>query len=128
MTDPETFGQWLKRRRKASDLTQEQLAKLSGCVAETIRKIEAGTRKPSKLTAELIAQALGIPRRSGPAWCGLHASRPEERSLSYPISCDHCSVIPSQLLHKSAQTSSRPTDIYRTEGGASKGSRVAHAY
>src|SRR5437763_1708682 len=61
MTEPLTFGGWLRRRRKAHDLTQEQLAELVGCSEETIRKIEAGGRRPSKPMAELMAEHLGIP-------------------------------------------------------------------
>src|SRR3954470_8637570 len=43
-----SFGQWLRQRRKALDLTQEDLAQLVGCSAETIRKYEADKRRPSK--------------------------------------------------------------------------------
>ena len=49
------FGVWLKHERKALDLTQESLARRIGCSAVTIRKIEAGSLKPSRQVAELIA-------------------------------------------------------------------------
>src|SRR5262245_61951434 len=56
-----SFGQWLKDRRKALDLTQYDLAERVGCSGETIRKIEAGAVRPSRQVAELIAEALGVP-------------------------------------------------------------------
>ena len=40
MAAESSFGRWLQRRRKALDLTQEELAQRVGCAAETIRKIE----------------------------------------------------------------------------------------
>src|SRR4051794_21852998 len=62
MDDDElTFGQWLQRRRKALNLTQQQLGALAGCAAETIRKLEADTRRPSQDVADLLAGALQIP-------------------------------------------------------------------
>lgn len=56
-----SFGQWLKQRRKALDLTQEDLAERIGCSDVTIRKIEAGVRRPSKQVAELLVEYLKIP-------------------------------------------------------------------
>src|SRR5947209_7803066 len=40
MNEMMTFGDWLRQRRKALDLTQEQLADRVSCSTETIRKIE----------------------------------------------------------------------------------------
>lgn len=59
--DPLTFPDWLRRRRKAFDLTQDQLAKLLHCSVDMIRKIEAGDRRPSHETADLLAKALAVP-------------------------------------------------------------------
>ena len=56
-----SFGRWLQRRRKALDLTQEELAQRVGCAAETLRKIEADVRRPSRQMAERLAEALEIP-------------------------------------------------------------------
>ena len=41
MDSTASFGYWLRRRRKALDLTQEALARQVGCAVITIRKIEA---------------------------------------------------------------------------------------
>jgi predicted ATPase/DNA-binding XRE family transcriptional regulator len=55
MYDGVSLGYWLKQQRKARDLTQADLARLVGCAAVTIRKIEAGVLRPSRQVAERIA-------------------------------------------------------------------------
>jgi len=57
---PGLFGEWLKQRRKALDLTQEELSKRAGCSVFALRKIESGERRPSKQLAGLLATALEI--------------------------------------------------------------------
>ncbi len=57
----QTFGKWVKRRRKALDLTQQELAQRVGCSLATIIKIEADERRPSRQIAELLAQVLDLP-------------------------------------------------------------------
>jgi predicted ATPase/DNA-binding XRE family transcriptional regulator len=61
MTDKNSFGQWLKQRRKTLDLTREALAQSIGCAVVTLNKIEADERRPSKQMAELLAKHLKIP-------------------------------------------------------------------
>ena len=61
MTDDIAFKQWLKERRRSLDLTQEELAERVGCAVETIKKIEAGVRRPSKQIAMRLAEALDLP-------------------------------------------------------------------
>jgi transcriptional regulator with XRE-family HTH domain len=56
-----SFGEYLRRRRKKLDLTREALAAMVGCSASTLRKIESNERRPSKQLAELIAASLQIP-------------------------------------------------------------------
>jgi len=58
---PGLFGEWLKQRRKALDLTQDELAERAGCSVFALRKIESGERRPSKQLAGLLAAALEIP-------------------------------------------------------------------
>lgn len=55
-----TLDRWLRRRRKSFDLTQDQIARQIGCSVETIRKIEAGERRPSRQIAELLGKALQL--------------------------------------------------------------------
>src|SRR5512147_2884020 len=54
------FGDWLKERRKALDLTQRDLAEQVGCAEVTIRKIEGDVCRPSKQIAERMADVLAI--------------------------------------------------------------------
>lgn len=56
-----SFGNWVKRRRKALDLTQQALAERVGCSMAMIVKIEADERRPSVQIAELLAVQLAIP-------------------------------------------------------------------
>lgn len=56
-----SFGYWLRRQRKALDLTQEQLARDVSCSRHAIRKIEADERRPSRGLAERLADRLAIP-------------------------------------------------------------------
>ncbi len=62
------FGQWLKRQRRALDLTQEDLAQQIGCAPVSLRKIEAGDRRPSKPILERLAAILSIPPAEQPAF------------------------------------------------------------
>ncbi len=55
------FGPWLRRRRRELDLTQNQLAHQVGCVADTVRKLDAGMRRPSRPMAERLALCLSVP-------------------------------------------------------------------
>lgn len=57
-----SFGNWLKTRRKARDLTQLQLADQVGCSAAAIRKLEAEERRPSAQIVERLAEIFEIPR------------------------------------------------------------------
>ena len=56
-----SFGYWLRRRRKALDLTQDALAQKVSCSQAAIKKIEADERRPSKALAQRLAEHLAIP-------------------------------------------------------------------
>ncbi len=60
MDSASTFGQWLKQRRRELDLTQEAVAEGTGYSPDTIRKIEAGNRRPSRQIAEILADFLRV--------------------------------------------------------------------
>ena len=54
-----SFGEWLRRARKACDLTQAELAQRVGCAEGTIRNLEADALRPSKqLAARLLVLSL----------------------------------------------------------------------
>jgi transcriptional regulator with XRE-family HTH domain len=54
------LGRWIRRRRKALDLTQAELAGRVGCSAELLRKIEADARRPSRQIAVRLAEQLQL--------------------------------------------------------------------
>src|SRR5215510_9249196 len=56
-----SFGYWIRRQRKALDLTQQALADKVGCSVAAIKKIEQDERRPSRQIAELLADVLGVP-------------------------------------------------------------------
>jgi len=56
-----SFGAWVRRRRRALDLTQSRLGELAACTESAIRKIEADERRPSRRIAERLADALKVP-------------------------------------------------------------------
>lgn len=58
----QSFGDWLKRKRKSLDLTQTELASQVGCSAAAIRKLEAEERRPSAQIAERLAEFFAIPQ------------------------------------------------------------------
>ncbi len=55
-----SFGYWVRRQRRALDLTQHALAACVGCSAATIKKIEADARRPSRQMAARLAGCLRI--------------------------------------------------------------------
>jgi predicted ATPase/transcriptional regulator with XRE-family HTH domain len=59
-----TFGQWLRRSRKARDLTQTELARRISCALGTIRKLEADELRPSKELAVRLATYFGVPEHA----------------------------------------------------------------
>ena len=56
-----SFGYWVRRRRKALDMTQRELAEATGCALVTLKKIETDQRRPSREMAERLADALILP-------------------------------------------------------------------
>jgi predicted ATPase/DNA-binding XRE family transcriptional regulator len=82
-----SFGEWLHQRRRLLDLTQQALADQVGCAHITLRRIEAGTLKPSKELALILLEKLGAPQADREAWLrfarGL-AGFPEKEADSIP--------------------------------------------
>src|SRR5215212_6674721 len=75
MDEITSFGDWLRRRRKALDLTQTALADRAGCVPGTIKSIEADARRPSRQLAERLADVLELRREERASF--LKAARAE---------------------------------------------------
>ncbi|MFN8491281.1 MAG: helix-turn-helix domain-containing protein [Caldilineaceae bacterium] len=114
-----SFGHWVRRRRKALDLTQDQLADLVSCSYALIRKIESDERRPSPEVAQLLAKALEIAPAERPAFLkvarGERAttalvnipepqSVPAERSdLAPPPGLAHLPIPPNPLVGRTAE-------------------------
>jgi transcriptional regulator with XRE-family HTH domain len=83
-----SFGQWLRLRRKALDLTQDALADRVGCSVGTIRKIESEERRPSAQIAERLAEILVIPQNERTSFLrfarGELRSAPAEKKEDFP--------------------------------------------
>jgi transcriptional regulator with XRE-family HTH domain len=56
-----SFGYWIRRQRKALDLTQQVLAERVGCSLAAVKQIESDERRPSRQIAERLADSLSIP-------------------------------------------------------------------
>ena len=86
------FGRLVRERRRALDLTQEELARRVGCAAITIRKIEAGDMRTSQQVAERLVVALGVPLDERSAFVrGLRRTRPTQKE---PASSPRTPVLP----------------------------------
>jgi predicted ATPase/DNA-binding XRE family transcriptional regulator len=59
MTTP-SFGDWVRRRRRALDLLQKDLADRVGCSVTALQKIERDERRPSRQLAERLALCLNV--------------------------------------------------------------------
>jgi predicted ATPase/transcriptional regulator with XRE-family HTH domain len=63
-----SFGRWLKQRRTAVGLSQDEFGTRVAASGETIRKFEADTRRPSAQVASLIAEFFNIPHNEREAF------------------------------------------------------------
>src|SRR5262249_54244601 len=58
-----SFGQQLRELRRGLDLTQAELADRAGCAVNTIRKLEADGRRPSRELAATLASVFQLTQR-----------------------------------------------------------------
>ena len=66
-----SFGRLIRSRRRALDLTQEDLAHKVGYSVITIRKVEADERRPSRQLIERLAFSLNISAEQREAFTAL---------------------------------------------------------
>ena len=62
------FGAWLRKQRRSLDLSRKAFADQIGCAQITLRRIEAGTLKPSEELANILLDKLGIGETERPQW------------------------------------------------------------
>src|SRR5207248_2486884 len=108
--DGRRFGRWVRERRKALDMTQRELAGEIGCSESTLRKFEAGTRRPSRQIVERLASLFGAPSEEQQrvmGWARFGAGHERERGAA----------------EQELETPPRPEDAYvaspRSEAGTS---------
>jgi predicted ATPase/transcriptional regulator with XRE-family HTH domain len=81
-----SFGYWVRRRRKALDLTQVELGRRVNASAAMIRKIEADERRPSLELAEYLARELAVEDADREAFLkaarGIASARPPSISIA----------------------------------------------
>src|SRR5215475_347410 len=92
MSELFSFGAWVRQRRRALDLTLEELAAQIGCAAVTIRHIETDERRPSKQLAARLADGLQLSAEEHPAF--VQAARGELATdrLAMPGAGEDCSI------------------------------------
>ena len=81
-----SFGHWLRQRRKALDLTQDELAQRVACARSMLQKIEADERRPSLQMAEALARALGLAPDEFPAFIEF-ARAGQRATVGASVSC-----------------------------------------
>ena len=78
-------GDWIKRRRKELDLSQEALGKLAACTVFSVRRIEYGDLKPSRELALTLAKALTIPPHLHETFVGFVRGTIRQFAITKPI-------------------------------------------
>src|SRR4026207_951095 len=68
MQEETSFGIWLRKQRRTLDLSRRAFADQVGCAEVTLRRIEAGTLKPSRELASILLEKLGIPEIERTQW------------------------------------------------------------
>ena len=80
-----SFGAWVRRRRKALDLLQKELAVRVGCSVTALQKIERDERRPSRQLAERLADCLDVPADQRPSFLQVaRGERMTERLAALP--------------------------------------------
>jgi WD40 repeat protein/serine/threonine protein kinase/DNA-binding XRE family transcriptional regulator len=100
METSETFGRWLRMRRRELDLSREALARQIGCAVVTLKKIEADERRPSRPFAERLLAILAIPPDDQPALLRMARATPAlapQPTAPTPISFD-LDALPGQTI------------------------------
>jgi predicted ATPase/transcriptional regulator with XRE-family HTH domain len=94
---PETdqFGEWLRKQRRLQDLTQQELANEVGCARVTLRRIEAGTLRPSRELSKVFLDRFGIPAGQQEEWIRFaRGLAPMPGTASPPVSSVRTSNLP----------------------------------
>ncbi|MFL5804867.1 MAG: ATP-binding protein [Roseiflexaceae bacterium] len=80
-----TFGDWLRRQRRALDLTRAELAARVSCSVSALRKFEVDELRPSRPLAEVLAGALHIAPEDRAAFVRFARDRPGADTTCLPV-------------------------------------------
>jgi len=97
MQEELSFGVWLRKQRRALDLTRQAFADQVGYAEVILRRIEAGTLKPSKELTGIIQEKLGIPETELPQWISFARGLSDFPAQSLPSSNKLKSNLPALL-------------------------------
>src|SRR5262245_54509571 len=97
MQEELSFGAWLRKQRRALDLSRQAFADQVGCAEVTLRRIEADTLKPSKELASGLLEKLGIPENERPHWISFARGSSSFPTQSIPFSNKPKSNLPASL-------------------------------
>ncbi|MBX0326089.1 tetratricopeptide repeat protein [Oscillochloris sp. ZM17-4] len=101
MAEHTSFGRWIKLRRTTLDLTQPTLADRVGCSPSLLRKLESGTRHPTRQMAERLIRTLDAPPDQHAALLALAFDElpPPPAQDRYP---GHLPSLPAPLIGREA--------------------------
>jgi tetratricopeptide (TPR) repeat protein/DNA-binding XRE family transcriptional regulator len=123
------FGDRVRRRRRALEWTQAQLAERVACSEDMVRKIESGLRRPSRWLAERLDRhlQLGDGAKSAAAAGSSHGNSasatfaaPSTPSASAPVSASTAppqSAAPAPLVGRNAEMAQLRRAIDATRAG-----------
>ena len=97
MQEEISFGAWLRKQRRALDLSRQAFADQLGCAEVTLRRIEGGTLKPSKELAGILLEKLGIPESQRPQWVSFARGLSGLPSQLAPLSKKPITNLPAPL-------------------------------
>jgi predicted ATPase/DNA-binding XRE family transcriptional regulator len=97
MQDKISFGNWLRKQRRSLDLSRQAFANQVGCAEITLRRIEAGTLKPSKDLAQTILEKLGIPKAERQQWIAFARGLSSFPPISKSSTSQSITNLPSSL-------------------------------
>ena len=97
MQEEISFGVWLRKQRRALDLTRQAFADQVGCAEVTLRRIEAGRLKPSKELASILLEKLDIPKAEWPQWISFARGVSDFPLSSIPTSKKSLTNLPAPL-------------------------------
>lgn len=120
------FANWLHQRRRSLDLTQSELSARVGCSVASIRKFEAGDRRPSREISKLLAVHLGIAPDEQDAFLLFARTDSGEPRFRHPLLSPQPAAIQPETLSTitglplgeplqwiAVQNQSRPLDLAR---------------